>query len=176
MTRIVFRFNHEKAVEVILYLANRTKDPTFLSLSKLLYFADKTSLEKYGRFITGETYVAMQHGPVPSNAYDLMKAGIDTDAYGFHIQHEHHIIPNRDADLHQLSQSDIVCLDQVIEAYGAFPTWQLRQLSHDEAWEKTWLKARETGSSPIPLEDIIAEIDGGDELLDFMRETHKSNA
>ena len=39
----------------------------------VLLFADKKHLERYGRFITGDTYSAMENGPVPSFAYDVVK-------------------------------------------------------------------------------------------------------
>ena len=68
-----FEFNAEKAIEVILYIAEHIKEPTFHTVSKVLYFADKEHLEKYGRFICGDSYIAMRRGPVPSGVYDLLK-------------------------------------------------------------------------------------------------------
>ena len=43
-------------------------------LCKILYFADQRHLSLYGRSITGDTYIAMQYGPVPSNVDDILKA------------------------------------------------------------------------------------------------------
>jgi len=68
-----FVFKAEKSVEAILYIAQNVKQPTFHSISKMMYFADKVHLEKYGRFICGDNYVAMKHGPVPSGTYDILK-------------------------------------------------------------------------------------------------------
>lgn len=69
-TRIKFHFDPEKAVEVILYVASRVRDSGFHRVSKILYFADRDHLAMYGRFICGDSYVAMKNGPVPSGAYD----------------------------------------------------------------------------------------------------------
>ena len=63
-----FEFNEKVALEVILYIANKSQKPTFHHIAKLLYFADKSHLCQYGRFICGDNYIAMKNGPVPSHA------------------------------------------------------------------------------------------------------------
>ncbi|CAD5970647.1 hypothetical protein PCC9214_03789 [Planktothrix tepida] len=71
-----FDFNIEKGIESILYILELLENkvqPTIHRVSKFLYFADKEHLEKYGRFIFGDSYYAMKHGPVPSQIYDLLK-------------------------------------------------------------------------------------------------------
>jgi uncharacterized phage-associated protein len=174
MVALEFEFHPQKTAEAIIYLAQRISQPTALALAKLLYFADKTSLELYGRSITGDTYYAMQHGPVPSNAYDMMKAAKDTDVYGFHIEYEKHIVPNRNANLGEFSKSDMKCLDQVAAAYGNYPLWQLRELSHDEAWQKAWANAGNAHRVRIPMEDVISILDDEEHtLMEYLRETHK---
>lgn len=172
MSNVMFRFDPQKAVEIIIYLASRVDNPTMLTISKLLYFADKTSLEYYGRFISGETYVAMEFGPVPSNSYDLMKAAKDTNAYGFEVS-GYKIKPLRDPNIDKLSRSDLKCLDQVIRAYGDFPRWQIVDLSHDEAWERNWDQRGNSRSVPISVEDITSTMELGDDLLEFIKDTHK---
>src|SRR5258706_11764751 len=103
--KLKFEFRKEKASEAIIYIARRIPDPTYHSISKLLYFADKTSLERYGRFIFGETYVAMKHGPVPSNVYDMMKEAPDNGEFGFRTENDHDIVTSRDANVNELSDS-----------------------------------------------------------------------
>lgn len=46
---IVFKFDAEKAVEVLLYIAE--KCPDVYKALKVLYFADKDHLAQYGRLI-----------------------------------------------------------------------------------------------------------------------------
>jgi ABC-type branched-subunit amino acid transport system ATPase component len=48
------KFDTEKAMEAILYIAKRVKIPTFHTISKIFYFADQIHILKYGRFITGD--------------------------------------------------------------------------------------------------------------------------
>src|SRR3990172_1377165 len=149
MPELKFTFDKEKAIEAILYLAKRAKDPSFHSINKLLYFADKTSLERFGRFISGDDYVAMQWGPVPTNTYDIMKHR-QAD-YPFRIE-EHTVEPLRDADTELLSESDIECLEASLELYGNAPFWKRQQDSHDEAYEQAWQSRGDTGSVRIPIE------------------------
>ncbi|WP_409530306.1 Panacea domain-containing protein [Shinella sp.] len=40
---------------------------------KTLYYADRAHLQRYGRPITGDRYIAMENGPVPSYAYNAVK-------------------------------------------------------------------------------------------------------
>src|SRR5437899_249948 len=72
--RKFFRFDPEKALQAILFVAHRIPEASFHQISKIIYFADKAHLQKYGRLICGDSYVAMKHGPVPSAIYDILKA------------------------------------------------------------------------------------------------------
>jgi uncharacterized phage-associated protein len=38
---------------------------------KLIYFADRYHLRKYGRLVTNDIYYAMNYGPVPSSVKDI---------------------------------------------------------------------------------------------------------
>lgn len=167
MSPIEFVFDNQKTIEVILYIANRRPDPTIRDIVKLIYLADKTSLENYGRFVTGDRYVAMRQGPVPSNTYDLLKEGRGTDAFGFSIEYEYHLKPWRDADKDEFSESDIVCLEQTMQAFGHFPSWKLMQETHDATWAEVW-RAATVGSVPIPVEGIVELFEGSEELLDYL--------
>jgi uncharacterized phage-associated protein len=68
-----FRFDPEKALNLVLYVAGEVPQATFHTISKVIYFADKLHLQRYGRLICGDSYVAMKHGLVPSEIYDMMK-------------------------------------------------------------------------------------------------------
>ncbi|MFA7087310.1 MAG: hypothetical protein WC145_11645 [Aliarcobacter sp.] len=57
------RFDPEKALTVWIYIAERVDDHR--GMYHLLYQADKLHLERYGRLIYGERYVAGEDGPVP---------------------------------------------------------------------------------------------------------------
>ena len=169
MPEIRFEFDKQKAIEVMLYLVKRVNDPTLLVVMKLFYLADKTSLERYGRFIAGDTYCAIEKGPVPSNLYDLLKTGRETDINGFRVVNGRNIKPLRDANLDYLSDSDIACLNQAIALYGNLPPWQIAELSHDDAWAETWAERGDRGSIPMPIERIVSQFDESEDLLDYLQ-------
>lgn len=166
-----FNFNRTKTIEAILYIAGKITKPDFHSVSKLLYFADVTSLEKYGRFITGDTYYAMQYGPVPSNAYDLMKSTDETDP-GFSVDKDGKtLVPNRAPKMDEFSLSDIKMLDLAIDLYGEMPFWMKTSLSHDLAWESAWNARGNSQRALMPLESIINSLlEKPDELLEYLRD------
>ena len=68
-------FNYDKAINSLLYALQKLGGRTDMhKLCKILYFADQRHLSQYGRSITGDTYIAMQFGPVPSCVDDILKA------------------------------------------------------------------------------------------------------
>ena len=68
----VFRFEPEKALEAILYVASKAQTDKYATL-KILYLADKLHLERYGRFISGDYYHALRHGSTPMHSYDMLE-------------------------------------------------------------------------------------------------------
>jgi uncharacterized phage-associated protein len=170
--QIIFTFNRDKAIEAILYIANQIADPTFHSISKLLYFADKTSLETYGRFVTGDTYYAMKFGPVPSNAYDLLKHAPQDGSLGFRVDECKNVTPLRPSKRDELSESDIETLDGVIDLYGRMPFWQKTENSHDDAWQTAWEHRGDKGSAPMSVESIAKLLKDGDRLIRHLQTQH----
>jgi uncharacterized phage-associated protein len=169
MSRL-FKFDPDKALEVILYIANRAPRPNVYWVLKILYFADKMSLQHWGRFICGDSYVAMSKGPVPSGAYDIVKevrSGIPMTCplagNAFEVKADHRIAPFRDADLDLLSQSDIESLDQSIQDNGHLSFGQLKNKSHDTAFD-----AAADENDFMPLEDIIATLPNAELVADYL--------
>jgi len=172
MSKIEFKFNDKKAIEAILYLANRISDSDIYGICKLLYLVDKTSLEKYGRFIFGETYCAMKGGPAPSNAYDLLKQAKEP-INGIHVQ-GNSVKALRDADLDSLSESDLECLNQIIATHGQAPNWKRSLDAHDNAYYKTWDTRGRKKSKPISIIDIAKQFDDSDNLIDYLENRHRN--
>lgn len=163
------RFDAEKAIEVLLYIAARV--PNIYNALKVLYFADKEHLSRYGRLICGDSYVAMTKGPVPSGAYDLVKAARGDGCYfadlavgdAFQIRDRYFIAPRRQADLDRLSESERECLDEAIEQYGRMRFGQLMAISHRE---EAFKSADENDF--IPLEAIARSLPDGELLLEYL--------
>lgn len=66
-----------RIVESVLFIVNEAHRERFpvtqYDIVKSLFLADTIHLNRYGRPITYDNYVAMENGPVPSKAYDLLK-------------------------------------------------------------------------------------------------------
>lgn len=174
------QFEESKALELILYIANRVDDPGFHRISKILYFADKGHLESFGRLITNDDYVAMKHGPVPSASYDILKfvkngrpnfdhERIKARFDAFSVKNGHHIDPLRDANIDWLSESEIMCLDKAIEDYGKLPFGRLTKESHDSAWDAA------DENEFIGIEDIARACPSAEELLEHIADPYPGN-
>ena len=167
MANITFQFDRKKALETILYLANRVSDSDIYGICKLLYLVDKTCLEKYGRFIFGETYCAMKEGSTPSNAYDLLKEASTKPIDELQVKGIQ-VAALRNADLEYLSESDIECLNQIIDVWGKAPNWSRRDAAHDDAWKKAWEKRGSKHSVKIPVESIAELLTDSDDLINYL--------
>jgi len=165
-SKIAFDFDQSKAIETILYLARRISRSDKYKLCKMLYLADKTSLEKYGRFIFGESYSAMEQGATPSKSYDLLKEM--TEEYSDDLCVDGNaVVALRDANLDYLSESDIECLDQTIAIYDRKPQKMYRD-AHDDAWEEAWERRGERRSAHIPVRSIAKTLANSKDLIDYL--------
>ena len=63
----------QKLKSVLLFILKQTKTTGFHELFKILYFAEKKHIAKYGSPILGDRFVAMKYGPVPSFIFDFLK-------------------------------------------------------------------------------------------------------
>lgn len=168
MPRITFKFNQQKAIEAILYLVSKAPVPNLYGICKFLYLADKASLDKYGRFIFGDSYIAMREGSTPSNAYNLLKdlrenPTNDLKREGFYIR------ASRPPELEYLSRSDIECLDQTLKEFGGQDSWTKRKNAcHDTAWQTAWDKKGTSKSYPISIEDVVELFEDSDELVGYL--------
>jgi uncharacterized phage-associated protein len=170
----LFTFNEKTAVEAILYIVTHSRQPTFHRIAKLFYFADLCHLGRYGRFICGDSYLAMKQGPVPSGVYDMLKAVKNGLAYlrfqehqkAFEVEGNHAIVPLRQPDLEWLSDSDIECLDEAIAEYDRYSFEHLTRLSQGDAWKCA------DENDQISLEAIVAQLGNPAGLLEHLSDPH----
>jgi Protein of unknown function (DUF4065) len=72
--RVTFSFDERKAAAATALLLNLAKGQMeYMLLIKLLYRADRESIEKYGLPIIGDRYVGMDWGTVLSRVYDRVR-------------------------------------------------------------------------------------------------------
>jgi len=160
------KLDAEKSLEVLLYVAKRM--PVFYRTLKIIYFADKCHLASHGRLMYGESYRAMESGPVPSLAYDIIKqvqgtgrVQVEGATEAFHMD-DFRIVPMREPDLDLLSESERECLDAIIAECGTMSGGELKVRSHDAAYKAV------PRNKMMPLEVIAGDLPDADVLLDYL--------
>jgi len=174
------KFKKEKALAALLYISNELikKSPErradLYKLLKILYFADKKHLAKYGRSITGDFYVAMKDGPVPSRTYDMLKH-IRGDGYflssvefidellrSIEFKKTITVIPKKPPILDDLAKSDMSAINLTIKELKNLNFAQIRKLSHDQAFEEA------DESNNISMESVARAGGANDEVLSYL--------
>ena len=172
------QFNKVKTLNALLYVANRVQRKDFHKIFKIIYFADRQHLADWGSPITGDTYIAMEAGPVPSRLYDMLKI-VRGDSYMpdneglgkyFQIEGWMYVKPLLDADLNKLSPNEQEALQEAINKYAALSYDEIKEKSHDVAWRST---AR--GIS-IKWADIAREAGLNGEEMEYVEEFSRLEA
>jgi hypothetical protein len=143
------------------------------NLMKIFFEADKYHLNKYARPVTGDVYIAMPYGTVPSSIKDfiagdeLALASIGIEEYPF-SKDGHFVKMKRNPRMDFLSQSDVEALDIGITQYGNLTFQQVHDKNHEE---KAWLKTYHLQPNQvISFEDIIDNKD----ILQYLSENSHS--
>ncbi|WP_341939619.1 Panacea domain-containing protein [Marinimicrobium sp. C2-29] len=160
-----------RIVEAFAYIAERApaNKKNMYNVLKVFYLADKLHMERYGRFIFDDSYSAMERGPVPSAAYNLIKDIRDGRQLPFDIDSpvklgaRHKVVPLRHADEDYFSGSDLLCLDEVIELSSSK---DLGDLSHDVAW------ANAPRNKLMSDESILSTMRHSKELIELHTNRH----
>ncbi|RHJ82339.1 Panacea domain-containing protein [Parabacteroides sp. AM08-6] len=164
-------FKKDVAIQAILYAAQHVERKDIHKICKILYFADQDHLSKYGRSITGDTYIAMPFGPVPSNVEDIFKAVrgdsffsdcVDDLKEYFDFINKYVLITKKKADTDYLSESDLECLDKAIEKCKDKSFNELTEMSHDLAWSNT------QRDRAISIKDILREVGDDEEYVSYI--------
>jgi len=150
---IKFKINERKAVESVLWLIKRGESDMY-KIFKMLFTAEKYHLNKYGRPITGQQYLAMPLGTVPSWIYDV---GIHQIGIGFY-KAGRVLVAERDYIRKFFSESDIEALEFGYKEYETLDFTSVKNKNHkDPAWLYTWARRGISKRKPIPFEKLIDE-------------------
>jgi uncharacterized phage-associated protein len=162
---------------VITEAAKREKPVTQYSILKALFLADRAHLNRYGRPITFDNYMAMKDGPVASFAYDLLKGDvsfpkefgvkqapwkvrpapdISPKALVFHS-------PTRGPSEDVLSETDVEEIANALTIVLSLSFKQLRLLTHeDQAYIDAWEAEGTKQSYPMSI-GMLFEVPNFDE-------------
>lgn len=140
--------NSRKAIEAIVYLANKKPGMTQYFFMKMMFYADKFHINKYGIPIIGDRYIKMNNGPVPSfvldaikldgsrlmhNDYEQIKEALSFEKEGKYI----YTTAKRNADMDYFSETNVECLDEAFKFCENKSFDELRDITHKElSWQK----------------------------------------
>jgi uncharacterized phage-associated protein len=152
------RFNEAKATEAAARLIElRGGKMSYMKLIKLLYLADREALLRWGRPITTDRYVSMDHGPVVSNVYEMIRAEPQPGRGQFWRRLISEPDGNYDVSLlsapasAELSAAEESLLREVFASHGRKTRWEMRDLCHAlPEWQDP-----EGSAIPIEYRDIL---------------------
>jgi uncharacterized phage-associated protein len=137
-------YDRQKLIEIVLYILNKTNGIDIYRLFKIMYFAEKEHLATWGDKIITDDFHAMPHGPVPTQLYNAIKKEARdtnlTDLLWSVIEPaggdaSNVLLPKRKPDVRYISVSEKNVLDKSIEENAKKLFNELKNLSHDKAWE-----------------------------------------
>lgn len=173
-------FSPERSLEAVLLVASRLAKPAIHEVLKLLYFADKIHLSRYGWLASGDDYVAMRFGPVGSGVYNLLKAARGDESGWIHpdfyrlargaleiADDKRSINLLRSFDASHLSAAYLACLEEALKSYAGMSFGARTELSHDSAWRAAWDLAAEdeVGQSPMSVDTIAKTLQNSEEVV-----------
>lgn len=153
-----FEVDKEKTVEALLYIVSRYGEVGRFHALKTLYFADREHLRQYGRPVTGDRYIAMENGPVPSYAYNAVKQQLPEPerelvagalSAGSSERHPTYIA-HRAPDMSFFSKTDIECLDAAVDHCRVRSFGDISDETHKHS---AWIRAPFNGE--MRVEDML---------------------
>ena len=150
------RFNFEKSLQAAGCLLELHGDRMeYVRLLKLMYIADREMMAETGVPITGDRAVAMDHGPVLSHIYDLIKGkAARAGEWAHFIRTSHHgIVLRHPVGRGKLNKAEIEKLQEITERFQDDSEWEICGKTHEfPEWKKNFVP---NTSTPIPWQEIL---------------------
>ena len=134
-----------------------------LKLMKLLYLAERTSVEKNGYPILGDNLVSMDYGPVLSITLDYMQGKCGEPGNGWHKWvsrkdgYEVSLVREYGSeDLDLLSDATLEVLEHVLEQCRDMNEWDAVDYTHKNCPE--WRKPPSNSSIPITYKQLLCAL------------------
>jgi hypothetical protein len=128
-----------KALEVILWFANRRPGIDIYHLVKGAFYADKFHVGEYGRPITGDEYRAAPFGPLPHVIYGLLRrqpiemiALAHNGPLPFSIDALYRVYAERHQNDRKLSASDVRALEHGFSVVDGKTFDELVDMTHED--------------------------------------------
>ena len=186
--RVTFEYRFQKVLAALVYLASQPKRVTHLDkykAIKLIFFADKNHLLRYGEPIFGDYYRALEHGPVPQQTLDRLNLLAENKIRGSDVQQMEKalmfitvaghdwpvLVAQALPDMGHLSELERQALVDAVEKYGTKSFEVLKEASHTPAWHKVWdPRPAHLDAVPMWYEDFFEGEHAEEGALDHMIE------
>ena len=176
-------FDNKRIGEIILYILGKGELLSQYYVYKILYFAERKHLARWGCGILPGEFHAWEKGPVPKKIYGGIK----------HFKEGNHpidivlrkvidrtdrdmgdyLIALRKPDMDFISQSEVEALDESYAENVGLTVGELMNKSHDSAWTK----ARAKGNDEVMPSIDMAEVEGvSSDLLEYIAESEAVRA
>jgi hypothetical protein len=160
-------FDARKAAQVVAFFALKAGGKiNVLRATKLVYLADRLSIERRDYAITGDNYVSMPFGPVNTNTYDYMKGAAsrgmaEWSAFvGKRVENDLPLAEGVTAEaLDELSRSDIAILEDTWAKFSDIEKYKLAEWTHQFCPE--WKNPGDS-SSPIEFATVYSKLGKAD--------------
>jgi uncharacterized phage-associated protein len=157
-------FNFSKTLQATGYLLRRkagSRD-NYMRVLKLLYIAERRSLQRRGVPISGDSIFAMERGPVLSRTLSLIDGSDpETANWDFYVKREDYDISLvHEPGNMQLSRADINVLEEVADEFRGFDEWALVDWCHKNLpeYEKNWALRGDKKRHRISLGDLLEAV------------------
>ncbi|MBI1976835.1 MAG: DUF4065 domain-containing protein [Candidatus Omnitrophica bacterium] len=140
------KYEPGKLKGAILFFLNRINNVYLgkTKLMKLIYYADYEWIQKKSAPLTGDTYIALQHGPVPKHSDDVLaemekQQWIQCAKTKFHDYDQNRYIALAKEEQKFLTHDELHHLEEIAKRFEHWTATQMSESTHEE-WP--WLTAR----------------------------------
>jgi hypothetical protein len=179
---IRFRFDIEKAIAASAYIIQKGGGRfDVFALIKTMYLANRISLVKYGRSITGDHLASLDKGPVVSDTFHLIQKS--SRAKPEHQARWNQFISERQShvlrllktpDLGYLSVRENSILDEAFKTISEIPPYWLSSWTHEHFPE--WKNPKGSSTAIDPAEILKAEKKSNEEIAEIEEEVNSLSA
>jgi uncharacterized phage-associated protein len=159
-------FDYHKGTQAINYFARQSGGQIDkMKVLKLVFFADRFHLRKYGRPITNDEYIAMEYGPVASGVKDLIDqcdflGTLERDYSSKYLEYvlRHDVKSKHAIDTDVFSDSELEALEFAWQKFGDQDGLQLSDITHAyPEWKTHEAQLKMSSRVRMSLEDFLQD-------------------
>ena len=167
-------FMYKKATQALNYFARKSGGViNKMKAIKLIYFADRYHLRKYGRPLTNDEYLAMSFGPVNSGTKDIaeMSDFLGDKERDYAIRYvapsdRHSVRSIGQLEIEVFSKTDLEALGFAWKTFGNYDQFELAEITHKfPEWKRHEEELNYSSRVRMNYEDFLD--DSGEDLDEF---------